>query len=133
VAEKEDEKQLARTLTNTQREGARRILQHVSDEVDRIATGDEDLAFRLRRYIHARIQIKNSGTSQQRQKRQRKLFDKQEGKCSFCGTSFAQIGGTEMHRLTPGRYTSANTVLVHRDCHQEHHLREGSEQEDGEE
>jgi 5-methylcytosine-specific restriction endonuclease McrA len=130
MAEEEQEKQLARTLTNTQRDVARQILQYVSDEVERIANGDQDLAFRVRRYIHARIQMKNTGTSQQRQKRQKKVFDKQEGKCGFCGKPFVQLSGTEMHRLTPGRYTDANTLLVHRDCHQEHHLREGSEPED---
>lgn len=130
MTEKGEVRQIARTLTNAQREAAIEILRYVGSEVERIAGGDEDLAFRLRRYIHARVQMDNSGTSQQRQKRQKKLFDKQAGRCALCEGAFVELAGTEMHRLTPGRYTETNTVLVHRECHQEHHRRDGTAPDD---
>ncbi len=128
----EGEKRIARTLTNAQRDAAIRILRYIRGEIERIATGDEDLAFRLHRYIHARVQMDNSGTSQERQKRQKRLFDKQGGKCALCGQPFEKLSGAEMHRTTPGRYTDENTVLVHRDCHQEQHLREGTPEDEAE-
>lgn len=124
----ESDKQLALTLTNEQREGARKILQYVADEVERIAGGDPDLSFRLRRYVHARIQGKNRPP----EKLRGRLFDEQEGMCKFCRKPITQLKGTDMHRVGPGRYTEENTVLVHRACHQEHHLREGSQPEEDE-
>lgn len=127
VAETSD-RQFALTLTNEQREWARKILQYVADGVERTAGGDPDLAFRLRRYIHARIQLRNRPP----EKLRRRLFDNQEGMCAFCRKPITQLKGTDVHRIGPGRYTEENALLVHRACHQEHHLREGSQpEEDG--
>lgn len=127
LAEASD-KQLALTLTNEQREGARKILQYVADEVERIGDGDPDLAFRLRRYVHARIQLKNRPPARLRAR----LFDSQEGLCEFCRMPITQLKGTDIHRIGAGRYSEENTVLAHRACHQEHHLREGSQPEEDE-
>ena len=115
------EEQLALTLTNEQREAARKILEHVSGEVERISKGDPDVTFRMRRYIHARLQLKNRGTPQQREKLRKRLFDKQKGSCAFCRKPFEQLSGTNLHRTGPARYTEANTVLVHQVCHEDHH------------
>lgn len=126
MAGEEEEKQLARTLTNAQRDAARQILQYVADEVERIADGDPDLSFRLRRYIHARIQLKNRPP----EKLRRRLFDKQQGICDFCRKPITRLKGTDMHRVGAERYTEDNTALLHRDCHEEHHRREGTALED---
>lgn len=122
----EVEKQLARTLTNAQRAAARHILQLVAAEIERVAPGDPDLSFRLRRYIHARLQLKNRPSERLR----RDLFDRQNATCSFCRKPITKLKGTDMHRLGPGRYTEDNTVLLHRDCHEEQHRREGTALED---
>lgn len=127
-AAEESDKQLALTLTNGQREGAREILRYVADEVERIADGDPDLSFRLRRYVHARLQLKNRPSAKLRAR----LFDKQEGLCEFCRGAMTQLKGTDVHRVGPGRYTEENTVLAHRACHQDHHLSEGSQPEEDE-
>lgn len=126
MAEDEEETQLARTLTNAQRDAAREILRYVAAEVERIANGDLDLSFRLRRYIHARIQLKNRPP----EKLRRRLFDKQGGVCPFCREPVTKLKGTDMHRVGSGRYTEENTILLHRDCHEDHHRREGTAVED---
>lgn len=124
--DEESDKQLAITLTNEQREGAREILRYVADEVERIADGDADLSFRLRRYVHARLQLKNRPSAKLRAR----LFDKQDGLCELCLKAIAQLKGTDIHRVGPGRYTEENTVLAHRACHQTHHRSEGSQPEE---
>ena len=121
-----EERQLARTITNAQRAEAFKILGYIETEVERIAAGDEDLAFRLRRFIHARVHLKNRGTTQQRDKLRKAAFAKQQGRCPVCHQAFLKLTDLDMHRTTPGRYTEANTVLMHRECHQQHHQAEGS-------
>lgn len=127
----EEEERLAPTLTNAQRGVARRVLQHVRDEVERFSEGDLDLEFAIRRYVYKRLQGDERGAREKRETFRRRLFDRQQGRCVFCQESFAQIAGAETHRTKSGRYSEANTVLVHRECHQEHHLREGTAPEEG--
>ena len=58
----ENEKQIALTVTNQQRDEALRMIAYVEGEIERVSKGDEDLAFRLRRFVHARLQLKNRGS-----------------------------------------------------------------------
>ena len=118
------EKQIARTLTNPQRDEALRILQFVLVEIDRYADGNEDLAFRMRRFVHARVQLKNRGTVPEREKLRRTIFEKQQGLCVACGEPI-DVSGSHIHRTDSNRYTVENTVLMHEKCHEEHHRREG--------
>lgn len=124
------EKQLSLTLTNEQRDETRKVLDYVAGEIDRISAGDEDLAFRIRRYIHARLQLKNRGNVQQREKLRKSLFGRQKGTCALCDKPFTELSGTHVHRTGPGGYTEANCQLVHEDCHEKHHLVKGEPIED---
>lgn len=114
------ERQIARTLTNPQRDEALRILQYVFAEIDRYANGNEDLAFRMRRFVHARVQLKNRGTVPEREKLRTTIFEKQKGLCAFCSQR-VELSGSHIHRTDSNRYTDANTVLMHVKCHEEHH------------
>ncbi len=125
-----EEKQLSLTLTNEQRDEARKILEHIATEIDRISGGDEDLAFRVRRYVDARLQLKNRGSVQQREKLRKQLFAKQKGLCALCGEPFTELAGLHVHRVGPGGYTEMNCQLVHEGCHEKHHLAQGEPLED---
>ena len=114
------ERQIARTLTNPQRDEALRILQYVFAEIDRYANGNEDLAFRMRRFVHARVQLKNRGTVPEREKLRKTIFAKQKGLCAFCCQP-VEVSGSPIHRTDSNRYTDQNTVLMHLKCHEEHH------------
>lgn len=118
------ERQIARTLTNPQRDEALRIVRHVLDEIDRYADGNEDLAFRMRRFVHARVQAKNRGTVPEREKLRKTIWKKQQGLCSFCQQP-VEISGSHIHRTDSNRYTDTNTVLMHVKCHEEHHRKIG--------
>ena len=121
----ENEKQIALTVTNQQRDEALRMIAYVEGEIERVSKGDEDLAFRLRRFVHARLQLKNRGSVQQREKLRRGLFDKQQGRCALCDRPFTELLRTHLHRMGAGRYTEANTQLVHQECHEKHHRSQG--------
>ena len=85
----------------------------------------------MRGYIHPRLQLKNRGSVQQREKLRKGLFDKQQGRCALCDRPFTELLRTHLHRMGAGRYTEANTQLVHQDCHEKHHLSQGEPRESG--
>ena len=51
------EHQLAQTLSNEQRGAALKILNQVRSDIRVVAYGDPDVAFHVRRFIHARLQL----------------------------------------------------------------------------
>lgn len=117
-----DEEQLAQTLNNEQREAALKLLNYVRGEIRTLANGDADLAFRMRRFIHARLQLDNRPP----RALQRRKFDDQQGRCAECEEPFAQLTGTHLHRLKPEEYSAENTILLHPKCHTELHRRLGT-------
>jgi len=50
-------KRTAPTLTDEQHVVAKRLLDYVRAEIEKLSQGDEDAAFRIRRFIHARLQL----------------------------------------------------------------------------
>lgn len=115
----EHDEQLARTLNNEEREAARRILDDVRAEIERVSKDDADETFRIRRYVHARLQLEERGVRQQRERLRRRLFDRQQGRCGYCGERLEQLSGTHVHRKGTGGYAEEITVLVHPKCHEE--------------
>jgi hypothetical protein len=113
--------QLARTLDNEQREAALKVLNYVRNEITVLSKGDVDLAFRIRRFIHARLQLDNRPS----RALQRLKFDEQQGRCAECNQPFEQKG-THLHRLRPEGYTADNTILLHPVCHTALHRRLGT-------
>lgn len=119
------ERQLAQTLNKAQHETALRLLNQIRSEIQVLSEGDPDLAFRIRRFIHQRLQLDGRPP----RALQRRQFDKQHGGCDECKEAFAEITGTHLHRTGPGAYAEDNTVLLHPECHREVHRRLGASAE----
>ena len=119
-----DEKQLADTVSNEERDGARKILDYARAEIERLGNGNLDRMFAIRRYIWKRLQEDDCGPRSEREELRSILFERQQGLCALgadCmqGGSIAQAG-TDIHRLGHlGRYKLETTVLVQSKCHAE--------------
>jgi hypothetical protein len=107
------------TLTDEQQVVARRLLDYVRAEIERFAQGDADAAFRIRRWVHARLQLDNRPP----RALQKRKFDQQNGMCPECDRAFTALLGLPLHRIGPGDYAIDNTVLVHPECHVAIHRR----------
>lgn len=118
-------RQLARTVTNEQRDVARKILDDIEGELERCSNGDPSIAFRMRRYIHARLQLKNRGSTEERRKLRAALLERQGGHCAICHEPIQPSARTDLHRTGSAGYTEANTILAHSECHAKHHLQHG--------
>jgi hypothetical protein len=122
------EEQLADTVTNEERDGARKVLDYARAEIERLASGDLDRVFAIRRYIWKRLQEEDRGPRSNRVKLRSVLHERQHGLCAF-GADCLQGGsieqsGTDIHRVGhKGRYLAETTVLVHRKCHTAFDLR----------
>ena len=116
-------KRASPTLSDEQHVVAKRLLDYVRAEIDIFAKGDADAAFRIRRWVHARLQLDNRPP----RNLQKKKFDQQKGICTECNRAFTELLGLPLHRIGPGDYAMENTVLVHRECHVAIHGRGSSE------
>jgi hypothetical protein len=106
------------TLTETQRESARVILEQVRTEITKAADGDPALAFALRRYIYVRLSHDERSSPMQRRALKMRKFDAQRGQCAICHEPLSQIGHSHLHRHDAvAGYTDENTSLVHGECH----------------
>jgi hypothetical protein len=106
-------KRSAATLTEEERAAAQKLLDHVRAEITTLAQGDPGVAFRIRRFIHARLQLDGRPP----RALQKRKFEEQEGRCSECKQPFIEMSGLHLHRTTRAAYSAENTVLVHRECH----------------
>ena len=101
-------------------ESARRILKETRDRIQKVAAGDSELEFRLRRYVYIRLTYDERGNPQTRKLLKMKKFDEQKGACGLCEKPLEQIGYSELDRKKASLgYTVSNTRLVHPNCHRE--------------
>ena len=93
------------------------ILDRVRSEIADAAGDDEDLRFRINRWVFSRLQ-----NDEIRVKRpiKKKLWDSGMQSCQACGQPFASMKGVEIHRKDASqRYSPGNCELLCRECHQE--------------
>lgn len=95
------------------------ILSHVRFVLDKVASDDDDLRFKLNRWIFARLQQDEVKTKRPIKKQ---LWELGERSCSECGVAFRELKGLELHRMDSGAaYSLDNCTLLHRACHQKTH------------
>lgn len=95
------------------------ILNHVRFVLDTVASEDDDLRFKLNRWIFARLQQDEIKTKRPIKKQ---LWELGEQSCSECGKAFESLKGIELHRKdSSATYSLDNCVLLHRGCHQKIH------------
>jgi hypothetical protein len=112
-------KRPAVTLSTDEQTAAQTLLDYVRTEVARLAGGNPGAAFRINRFVHARLQKDGRPT----QALQKAKFEEQQGRCAECHQQFSEIAGLPLHRTTPEPYSAENTVLVHPTCHTRIHQR----------
>lgn len=92
------------------------ILNKVNAHIERLAHGDEGMAFYLNRFVFQRLKL--------REDRLQKLIKSQLLKinpsCCFCPKAFSVAEtkgvGIDLHHVNPTKHR-----LAHRRCHQKHH------------
>ncbi len=92
------------------------ILNHVRAMVKEIAGDDENLEFKLNRWIYARLQ-----QDEIRKKRpiKQELWDLGMKSCQECKKEFQTLKGVEIHRIDGSKaYSISNCDLLCRPCHQ---------------
>lgn len=95
------------------------ILNHVRFVLDTVASEDDDLRFKLNRWVFGRLQQDERKTKRPIKKQ---LWEMGERSCSECGKVFEELKGIELHRKdTDAEYSLENCVLLHRGCHQKVH------------
>ena len=76
---------------------------------------DEDLYFRINRWVFSRLHSEEIRTKRPIKK---KLWDSGQRACQACGEIFKSLKGVEIHRKSPMlRYSAENCELLCRDCH----------------
>jgi hypothetical protein len=97
------------------RQRAAPILRSVRQAIEQAADGDQDLEFKIRRWIFARLQMDEA---QPKRKMKKALWELGSRRCRHCGGEFKSLTGLELHRLDSTKgYLLDNCVLVHRACH----------------
>ena len=93
------------------------ILNHVRFDIGLAAGDNDDLRFKLNRWIFSRLL-----QDEIRVKRpiKKKLWDSGMRSCQACGQPFASLKGVEIHRKDAlKKYSPENCELICRKCHQE--------------
>jgi hypothetical protein len=124
-----DEKRIAPTLSNSNREQAIKVLKQARSEIRRVSDGDADVEYNLNRFVYKRLQDDERGPISERRRFRNTLWARQGGCCAFCQKPFSEIDLVDKHHPSGLRYTAENTVLGHRDCHADHHRQEGTARE----
>lgn len=95
------------------------------DALDKLADGDPELLFALRRRLFTRLMHLERGTPAHRTKLKAEKWKTQGGRCAMCKESMPQKG-SELDRFVAWKgYTPENTQLVHHECHVEDQRRKG--------
>ena len=95
------------------------ILNHIRFVLDTVAREDDDLRFKLNRWVFGRLQQDENKTKRPIKKQ---LWEMGERSCSECGKAFGELKGTHLHRKdSSAAYSLDNCTLLHRGCHQRIH------------
>ena len=95
------------------------ILNHVRFVLDTVASEDDDLRFKLNRWVFGRLQQDEIKTKRPIKKQ---LWEMGERSCSECGKALEELKGIHLHRKdSRAAYSFDNCTLLHRGCHQKIH------------
>ena len=95
------------------------ILEHVRQLIVEHSEGDPDKWWYANRFVFARLMLDERKTKSGVKKR---LFEAKAG-CHHCGQPFESKRGVHLHRLDQDKgYSDKNCVLMHSQCHQDHHV-----------
>jgi len=102
----------------------RDILDQTRKLIAEHAGGDPDTWWYANRFVFARLALDERRTKTNIKKR---LLDSGQP-CHHCGRPFESRTGVHLHRVDADRgYSDENCVLMHGDCHQEHHANASAE------
>lgn len=114
-----------RRLTSPEIDALNGLQAQTVAELDRLAGGDPELLFALRRRLFTRLMHLERGTPAQRTKLKAAKWKEQDGLCAMCGKELPEKG-SELDRLVASKgYTPENTRLLHHDCHVADQRRKG--------
>jgi pyruvate-formate lyase-activating enzyme len=75
----------------------RDLLEHIREEIHRIAMGDEKLAVQIRRYVSKQLMYDERGTPVERREKKVRLYERQKGLCALCSQPL-ELKRSELHR-----------------------------------
>jgi len=105
---------------------AKVILDNVRRQIKLTAGDDQELLFKIRRYIYIRLTYDERGVPAVRKKLKVKKFDEQKGLCAMCDKHLDQISYSHLDRLKAVLgYTAENTRLVHAKCQHDQQMEKG--------
>jgi len=105
-------------LNTQQAASAKKILEATRQMIQKAAKGNEEVGFRIRRYVRTRLEHDERGKPLQRKLMKLKKFAEQRGLCAVCGKPMTLEEEPHLHRIVSSRgYTAENTVLLHYQCH----------------
>ena len=95
------------------------LLRHIRFVISKISGDNDDLYFKLNRWIYSRLQ--NDERNRKNSIKQ-KLWNAGMQKCRSCGKVFSSLKGTELHRKDDNKgYILDNCELLCSKCHKEKH------------
>lgn len=86
-------------------------------ELVRLAGGDDQLLWALRRKLTKELGYLERGCPQKRSALKQKKYHQQKRKCAVCGRYMRRKGSELDRRQAIDGYTLENTRLVHHHCH----------------
>jgi hypothetical protein len=111
-------------LTKQQREEIfTPLFRKITEELDRLSSGDPDLLFALRRKLAKELIYKERGVPMVRVRLKAQKMKEQNGLCAICGKPLPDKGSELDRSVAKLGYTPENTRLVHHDCHIEDQIR----------
>jgi len=105
-----------RRLTPDERAKAHLLLDEIRNRLDVLSRGDADLRFAYNRFVYIRLNYDERSNPAERGHLKEKKWREQNGLCAECGKPLPSPYAV-LDRLTAmGRYTAANTRLIHPEC-----------------
>jgi hypothetical protein len=104
-------------LTADQLQATRRLLEHISSELEKISAGNKKILFHARRYIQKRLEFAERDTPAKRNKLKLTLMAKQLGKCAECGEPLPPRDSELDRQDAILGYIEENCRLIHHQCH----------------
>lgn len=106
-----------RALTPNEREKTNALLRQTYKRIEKIAGGDPELVFAIRRRMIVKLTHAERGTPAQRNALKRIKLVEQNGLCPLCDKGLP-LRYAELDRFVASSgYTVGNTRLVHHRCH----------------
>jgi hypothetical protein len=111
---------IAGVLSGPALEAARTILEQARTQIREAARNNQELEFKIRRYVYIRLSYDERGNPLERKRLKVRKYDEQNGLCGLCSKPLGKIAYSDLDRLRAALgYTAANTRLVHSACHHE--------------